>query len=359
MNIENKDEREAFFKQLINECDKESVYSVIETVEKMGVSYKQLQELAKTDESIAESLDFCRMGCSCNAEIDGLYGKISEETFLKYNCENDDEFREYYEKQQAVELREKLEKEGKEIPPTQKERFLMIEAITKKPEQLVSANINENLPANSMLHQQTKEEIETERIKHWKERVKRETPCFKAKQNITEDEKEAKIISLMGDATSTERLSQDLIDATLCALSGSANPAFASNLIGQTISAYFLKPNENAEAIANIINGALLSLAPKDEIEGMLCSRLLVLHDQYMGFMSRVTSNDQTSPGVDLNINRATKLMRLWNETLDALSKHRRKGEQKVTVQHINVREGGQAIVNGQLNQGGGADDKK
>jgi hypothetical protein len=210
-----------------------------------------------------------------------------------------------------------------------------------------------------MLQQQTKKEIEAERIKFWKERVKRETPCFKAKQNVTEDEKGAKIISIMGDATSTEMLSQDLIDATICAATGSANQDYALKLIGQTVSAFFMDAHENEASIINKINGALLSLAPKDEIEGMLCSRLLVLHDQYMGFMSRVTTNVQTNAEIDLNINRATKLMRLWNETLDALSKHRRKGEQKVTVQHVNVNNGGQAVVNGQLNQGGGVDAKK
>ncbi len=80
-----------------------------------------------------------------------------------------------------------------------------------------------------------------------------------------------------------------------------------------------------------------------------------------MHFMSRVTNPKQSEQGIDLNINRATKLMRLHNETVEALSKYRRKGEQKVTVIHKNQQvnvNGGQAIVN-EFNPGSGDQDKK
>jgi hypothetical protein len=77
-----------------------------------------------------------------------------------------------------------------------------------------------------------------------------------------------------------------------------------------------------------------------------------------MHFMGRVVIPDQSSQGVDLNINRATKLMRLHNETLEALNRHRRKGEQKVVVQHVNVNNGGQAVVAGEI-AGGGSHGKR
>lgn len=97
---------------------------------------------------------------------------------------------------------------------------------------------------------------------------------------------------------------------------------------------------------------------PNDIFEGMLCARLWALHNQAMNYMSRPTNPDASSEAVDLNINRYTKLMRLYNETLDTLNKHRRKGEQKVTVQHVTVSNGGRAVVAGEFTSGGGVNEK-
>ena len=44
-------------------------------------------------------------------------------------------------------------------------------------------------------------------------------------------------------------------------------------------------------------------------------------------------------------LNHAQKLMATYAKHLDTLNKHRGKGQQKVTVEHVNVAAGGQAIV--------------
>ncbi len=61
--------------------------------------------------------------------------------------------------------------------------------------------------------------------------------------------------------------------------------------------------------------------------------------------MQALNLNYLTPEQVDSFINRSTKLTRLYNETVDTLSRYRRKGEQKVVVQHVNVNQGGQAMV--------------
>lgn len=100
-------------------------------------------------------------------------------------------------------------------------------------------------------------------------------------------------------------------------------------------------------------------MKPADEFEGMLISRILVLHNQAMHFMSIAAASGQAQALIDLNINRASKLMRLQNETQEVLNRYRRKGEQKVIVQHVNVNNGGQAaFVAGDLNRGGGDTNK-
>lgn len=241
-----------------------------------------------------------------------------------------------------------------EISPGKLERLAVPELETNKAEQLRNAKCNEVVPAKASLLQKTQEDIETERVNDWKEKTKITTFCVRFKENVTEDADGKKNKTMTAVPAEPGKISQDLINATLYAAYGSANPEYAHELLTQTSNAFFYKPDDDQATRLNKINGVLLSLNPKDEIEGMLCCRLLVLHNQYMEFINRASVYEQTSAGIDLSINRATKLMRLYNETLDALNKHRRKGEQRVTVQHVNVSDGGQAIVTGQVNQGEG-----
>ena len=54
---------------------------------------------------------------------------------------------------------------------------------------------------------------------------------------------------------------------------------------------------------------------------------------------------EQTFEGHRENLNQANKLSRTYATLLDALNRHRGKGQQKVTVEHIHVHAGGQAVV--------------
>jgi len=50
-------------------------------------------------------------------------------------------------------------------------------------------------------------------------------------------------------------------------------------------------------------------------------------------------------PARDYHLNQANKLSRTYATLLESLNKHRGKGQQKVTVEHVHVHQGGQAIV--------------
>ncbi len=54
------------------------------------------------------------------------------------------------------------------------------------------------------------------------------------------------------------------------------------------------------------------------------------------------TARSSKPKGTDM---RGIKLLRLHNETTKAAARYRRKGEQKVVVQHVNVNDGGKAII--------------
>jgi hypothetical protein len=71
--------------------------------------------------------------------------------------------------------------------------------------------------------------------------------------------------------------------------------------------------------------------------------------------MSRAANSENSTINIDRNVNNLTKLLRLQHETIETLNRYRRKGTQQLIVQHVNVNQGGQAIV-GAVQQGGDND---
>jgi hypothetical protein len=98
---------------------------------------------------------------------------------------------------------------------------------------------------------------------------------------------------------------------------------------------------------------AMIGIKPCDELEGMLAAQLVACHNAAMECYRRAMIPDQTFEGRQENLNQANKLSRSYAVLLDALNRHRGKGQQKVTVEHVNVHAGGQAVV-GTVATGGG-----
>ncbi len=106
----------------------------------------------------------------------------------------------------------------------------------------------------------------------------------------------------------------------------------------------------------NIALDGVAALAPRDGMEVMLCSQLVALHSQGMDYLRRAMLPEQTVDGVDCNVNRATKTLRTFATMAECLRTYRGGGQQKVTVEHVTVQAGGQAIV-GTVNRGEGGGD--
>ena len=68
----------------------------------------------------------------------------------------------------------------------------------------------------------------------------------------------------------------------------------------------------------------------------------------------RAMIGEQTFEGRRDNLSQANKLSRTYAMLLDALNRHRGKGQQKVTVEHVHVHSGGQAVVGVVETPGGG-----
>jgi hypothetical protein len=87
------------------------------------------------------------------------------------------------------------------------------------------------------------------------------------------------------------------------------------------------------------------SLAPASGLEGMLAAQMVGTHHAALECLRMAAVPEQTFAGRDMNLKHAAKLMALYTQQLAALDKHRGKGQQKVTVEHVHVAPGGQAIV--------------
>lgn len=89
----------------------------------------------------------------------------------------------------------------------------------------------------------------------------------------------------------------------------------------------------------------LRSIKPHDGIEGLLAAQMFATHNAAMECLRRAMVSGQTYTGRDMNLKHATKLLSVFAKQMEALNRNRGKGQQKVTVEHVNVESGGQAIV--------------
>ncbi len=99
-------------------------------------------------------------------------------------------------------------------------------------------------------------------------------------------------------------------------------------------------------------------IGPKDELEGMMAAQLVAAHNAAMESYRRAMIGEQTFEGRRENLSQANKLSRTYAALIEALNHHRGKGQQKVTVEHVHVHSGGQAVVGTVETPGGGATSK-
>ena len=101
----------------------------------------------------------------------------------------------------------------------------------------------------------------------------------------------------------------------------------------------------------------MLGLKPQDEAEAMLIAQMIGCHNAAMECFRRAKISEQPFAGRQQNLSFASKLSRTFSLHMEALDKHRGKGQQTVRVEHVTVNAGAQAIV-GNVQGGGGVSPK-
>src|ERR1700730_3732470 len=148
----------------------------------------------------------------------------------------------------------------------------------------------------------------------------------------------------------------DDLKGTLKRIGGSQSDHWNNILVNQTIQTLWIKHSEK-EALDRKYSAAvaaLVGISPKDELEGMMAAQLLAAHSAAMECYRRAMIGEQTFEGRRENLSQANKLSRTYAVLLDTLNHHRGKGQQKVTVEHVHVHSGGQAVVGMVETPGGG-----
>ena len=130
---------------------------------------------------------------------------------------------------------------------------------------------------------------------------------------------------------------------------GTADESFLDGFLAQ-IGNVGSKGPKLSERGLNFVLSVVKGIEPRDQVESMLAAQMAAVHIATMTFARRLAGVENI-PQQDSAERAFNKLARTFVAQMEALKRYRTGGEQKVTVQHVTVSEGGQAIV-GNVTQG-------
>jgi hypothetical protein len=139
-------------------------------------------------------------------------------------------------------------------------------------------------------------------------------------------------------------------------IGGSVSDAFNGIVLNQALRSVFVLNSDknNRDAHIQAVMVAMIAVKPKDELEGMLAAQMVAIHNVTMECLRRAIRPEQPFDEWRENLNQANKLTHSYATLIEALDRHRGKGQQHVTVEHVHVNQGGQAIVGAVTPRGGG-----
>jgi hypothetical protein len=132
---------------------------------------------------------------------------------------------------------------------------------------------------------------------------------------------------------------------------GTSDRDFHFGLVGQIASLGSLKRRIDSDN-SNFVLAVVRSVNPRDGLEALLATQMGAIHAATM-MMARRLNHVETIPQQDAAERALNKLARTFAIQMEALKRYRSSGQQKVTVEHVTVNAGGQAIV-GAVETGGG-----
>jgi hypothetical protein len=124
---------------------------------------------------------------------------------------------------------------------------------------------------------------------------------------------------------------------------GTADLDFYDGLMGHLVNTS-REQNALSQNGTNFMLWVVKGIEARDQIEAMLAAQMAAVQLASMTFARRL-ANVENIPQQDSAERAFNKLTRTFAAQMSALKEYRSKGEHKMTVQHVHVAEGGQAIV--------------
>ena len=137
---------------------------------------------------------------------------------------------------------------------------------------------------------------------------------------------------------------------------GTLDPDFYQGFVSQLAKAATQGQSPD-EVSLNFLIAIVKGVEPRDQLEAMLAAQMGAIHMLTMDFACRLANADNF-PQKDFAERTLNKLARTFSVQLETLKHYRSNGEQKVTVEHVTVNEGGKAIVGTVTHGGAGASEK-
>ena len=151
-------------------------------------------------------------------------------------------------------------------------------------------------------------------------------------------------IKVIDEKTVTpDHTDKPLAYALLMEALGTVSVDFRNGLLSQLVKAGS-HGSQIDEGALNFLLSVVTGLKPKDQLESMLAAQMAAIHMATMTLAQRLAHVDtiQRQDSAERALN---KLARTYAMQMETYKRYRTGGEQKVTVQHVSVSEGGQAIV--------------
>jgi len=140
----------------------------------------------------------------------------------------------------------------------------------------------------------------------------------------------------------------------LKAATGTTEKALSFSLLHQAIST---APQNELVSKLNYISSLMHEFEPRDAMEGVLITQMAGTHNTAMNLLAWANNQKQPTRLSMEYIDRARRLMSLFTRQMEALQKYRGRASPRLSIENVNVNEGGQAIV-GNIDSSGKSDEE-
>jgi hypothetical protein len=183
---------------------------------------------------------------------------------------------------------------------------------------------------------------DAETVDAFRAKLKSKPPAPKLKIKVEDDKHEVSI----------DHKDQGTGWALFMATLNTTDYEFAIGIVRQLVSSH-----GKGEAETNYMLAMVRGIEPRDPLETMLAVQMAAIHNLTMKY-TRQLAFVENIPQQDSAERALNKLARTFTTQIETLKRYRSTGEQKITVQHVTVNDGGQAVI-GQVAAGEGRNKKE